>query len=245
VFPVDLDKRPLTQHGFKDATADQRTIGRLWTQHPDAGIGTPTGPNWFVLDDDTGGRAIAQLEAEYGPLPPTVEVVTPRPGVHKYFLGQATNSDRALPDGLNVRGQGGYVLLPPSPHRNGIYEWRTAPDDAPIARAPAWLLRLLASPANGQGDLEPPSELIPHGQRHPHLKDCARRLAYGGFDQHRIEAYLQLEFERWCEPLPPPTRGSFHKLAKWAVDSRIAARQRRQTIAGLAQQIRQREGQGS
>jgi hypothetical protein len=49
-----------------------------------------------------------------------------------------------------VRGNGGYVLLPPSPHRNGIHEWRTAPDEAPIAQAPGWLIELLASAsANG------------------------------------------------------------------------------------------------
>ena len=124
IFPVGRNKKPLISkdeggQGYLDATTDEATISRWWARWPHAGIATPTGPNWFVLDDDTNGEAIAQLEAEHGPLPPTVEVVTPRPGLHLYLLGSVTNSDSALPDGLNVRGIGGYVLLPPSPHENG------------------------------------------------------------------------------------------------------------------------------
>jgi hypothetical protein len=237
VFPVDLDKKPLTRHGFQDATTDERTIGRWWTEHPDAGISTPTGdtpgvraPDWFVLDDDTAGRAIAELQAEHGPLPPTVTVATPRPGLHVYLLGEATNSDSALPEGLNVRGQGGYVLLPPSPHRNGTYEWRTAPDEAPIARAPGWLLELLASPANGAGcgEHQPPARPIVAGDgRHSHMKDFAiRMLRAGVIDEDRIAAHLELEFRLSCELQPAPTPGYFAKWARWAVRSQIADRER-------------------
>jgi putative DNA primase/helicase len=163
-----------------------------------------------VLDVDD-ERALKALEAEHEPLPPTVEVVTPRPGRHLWLKGDATNSDSALPAGLHVRGTGGYVLLPPSPHENGVYEWRTAPDEAPIAPAPAWLLQLLQSRANGAGRGEHEArELVPHGQRHPYLKDFAVRLPRGGItDPDRIEAHLAAEFERSCAPLPPPKAGDF------------------------------------
>jgi Bifunctional DNA primase/polymerase, N-terminal len=237
VFPVGLDKRPLTAHGFKDATTDERTIRRWWSQHRHAGIATPTGPNWFVLDDDTNGEAIAQLEAEHEPLPPTVEVVTPRPGLHLYLLGSVTNSDSALPDGLNVRGIGGYVVLPPS---DG-YEWRVAPDEIPIAPAPTWLLGLLASPSNGTGcgDQRPPVERVPHGQRHPYLADFTVRLLRGGItDQRRIAAHLRTEFELSCEPLPVPTPGYFEAWAQWATSTRMADRER--ACAELADFIRAR-----
>ena len=44
VFPCGLDKKPLTEHGFKDATRDEATIRAWWAEHPGAGIATPTGP---------------------------------------------------------------------------------------------------------------------------------------------------------------------------------------------------------
>ena len=214
--------------GFKDATTDVQTVRRWWARWPDAGIGTPTGPNWFALDVDK-EAALVQLVAEHGPLPPTVEVVTPRPGRHLYLLGSASNSDTALPDGLNVRGLGGYVLLPPSPHENGVYEWRTAPDEAPIARAPAWLLELLASPGNGagRGEHQARGRLVPHGQRDPYLKDFGIRLLRGGFiDRALIASHLEHEFRRVCAPLPAPRPGYFERMAGSLLRTRIADRER-------------------
>ena len=50
VFPVGSNKRPLTPHGFKDATTDERVIRKWWKRWPTAGIATPTGDGIFVLD---------------------------------------------------------------------------------------------------------------------------------------------------------------------------------------------------
>lgn len=230
VFPVRRDKKPYTEHGFKDASIDEAIIRAWWEHWPDAGIGTPTGPDWFVLDSDD-VAVLAALEAEHGPLPPTVQSITPRPGTHIYLRGDGvTNSSGALPDGIHVRGIGGYVLLPPSPHHSGgVYEWRTAPDEAPIAPAPAWLLELLRSPENGtgKGDHQAPTDLVPHGERHPYLYDFAvRLLRVGVTDQARIEAHLRCEFEFACVRSPAPARGYFEQLAKWAAKTRIADRER-------------------
>ncbi len=242
VFPVGVDKRPLTEHGFKNATTDEAAIQRWWRRFPDAGIATPTGPGWFVLDVDD-EQALKRLEGEHGPLPATVEVVTPRPGRHLYLQGEVTNSDRALPAGIHVRGTGGYVLLPPSPHENGgVYKWQTAPDEASIAPAPAWLLDLLRSRANGTGcgDHQAPAELVPHGQRHPYLKDIAVRMLRAGFtDKARIAAHLRCEFEFSCVLLPAPAPDYFEQLAKWAEKSHIADRKR--TAGHLAELIRKRQ----
>ena len=242
VFPVGPDKRPLVERGFKSATVDERTIRRWWRLHPDAGIATPTGPKWFVLDVDD-RQALEQLVAEHGPLPPTVEVATPRPGRHLYLLGEVTNSDRALPAGIHVRGSGGYVLLPPSPHELGVYEWRVAPDEVPVAPAPAWLLGLLTSPANGTGRGEhvPPTELVPHGERHPYLADFTVRLVRAGVtDRRRLLAHLRAEFELSCAPLPPPTPGYFEQLADWATRSQIAERERTFARLNANQEEKQR-----
>jgi putative DNA primase/helicase len=229
IFPVGRDKRPLAARGFKAASTDEARIRAWWGKWPSAGIATPVGPDWFALDVDD-PAALAALEAEHGPLPPTTETLTPRPGRHLYLRGEATNSAGALPDGIHVRGTGGYVLLPPSPHENGgVYEWRTAPDETPIAPAPAWLLELLRSPANGAGcgEHRPPAELVPHGQRHPYLCDFAVRLLRAGVtDEDRIAAHLRCEFEFSCAAAPPPRPGYFRSLAKWAARTRIADRER-------------------
>ena len=216
VFPVGRNKKPRIPkeeggRGYLDATTDEPTISRWWTKSPHDGIATPTGPDWFALDDDTNGEAIAQLEVEHGPLPPTVEVVTPRPGRHVYLGGEGiTNSVGSLPAGLDVRGIGGYVLLPPSPHPNGVYEWGVAPDEAAIAPAPAWLLALLKPPQHVHA---PPAEDdIPEGSRNATLASLAGTMRRPGFSERAIIAALLIENRDRCKP--PLTEADVHKIAK-------------------------------
>jgi hypothetical protein len=90
------------------------------------------------------------------------------------------------------------VLLPPSPHPNGVYEWRTAPDEAPIAPAPAWLLQLLAPAANGaaptvDGD-------IPAHQRNQTLASLAGTMRRRGFHEKAIAVALLATNADRCQP---------------------------------------------
>ncbi len=199
VFPVRRDKRPYTEHGFKDASIDEAMIRGWWERWPDAGIGTPTGPDWFVLDADH-EQALTALEADHGQLPPTVQVVTPRPGRHIYLRGEVTNGRGALPNELDVRGRGGYVLLPPSPHTNGIYEWRTAPDETPIAPAPAWLLELLDSGNRTNGSAPPVEGDIPAQQRNATLASLGGTMRRRGFHEAAIAAALIATNADRCKP---------------------------------------------
>ena len=70
------------------------------------------------------------------------------------------------------------MLLPPSPHRNGVYEWRTAPDEATIAPAPGWLLQLLKPSTNGAA---PVAGDIPAHQRNQTLASMAGTMRRRGF----------------------------------------------------------------
>ena len=92
MFPLaPASKEPLAgSHGFKDATRDVEQIRRWWTETPDANIGVATGSasGFFVVDIDPrngGDETLRDLEAEHGPLPPTVTVKTPGGGAHYYF----------------------------------------------------------------------------------------------------------------------------------------------------------------
>src|SRR5262245_31385106 len=114
VFPC-AGKKPLTTHGFKDATTDVQVIREWWTRRPDSNIAEATGEWDFVLDRDD-LDALADLERTHGALLDTWRVLTGGGGVHDRFAPdpRVGCSSGALPDGIDVRGHGGYAILPPS-----------------------------------------------------------------------------------------------------------------------------------
>ncbi len=171
----------LVPRGLKDATTDEATIRVWWEAEPEANIARATG-DVFVLDVDPrngGSETLAQLEAQFGPLPQAPEVLTGGGGRHIYFamptppLGNSAGTK--LGRGLDTRGVGGYVLLPPSRHASG-QAYRERPDRpldwTPLPPVPAWLMERLSKPADGPGrSTNPPGwadELIdgvPEGTR--------------------------------------------------------------------------------
>lgn len=144
------DKTPASAHGSKDATDDVEQIQRWWQAMPFANIGIGTGDGFFVVDLD--GPAAA-LWAEANELPPTLTARTGK-GKHLYYALPAgvtvSNSASQVADGVDIRGNGGYVVAPPSIHPSGfVYQWEDVEDDAPsrglMAQAPDWLLALVAT----------------------------------------------------------------------------------------------------
>lgn len=145
-------KHPMTRHGLRDATKDEAAIRANWTAAPRANIGIATGAasGFWVLDVDAdkgGFESLARLEGENGPLPATRTVKTGGGGRHFYFRhpGCAVrNSVKKLGNGLDVRGDGGYVVGPPSAHRSGgTYDWL---DEREPVDAPQWLLDQVLAP---------------------------------------------------------------------------------------------------
>lgn len=161
VFPCRTSgKEPLTAHGFKDASTDPAVIERWYRCWPSANVAVPTGlrSGLFVVDVDRhkadGTQALAELEERFGTLPETLTVRTWSGGEHRYFRmpPQALrNSAGKLGPGLDTRGEGGYVLCPPSAIDGRAYAWtvRAAPAELPSG----WLEALLPPPRQ-----EPPAE---------------------------------------------------------------------------------------
>jgi hypothetical protein len=150
VFPVaPRGKMPITAHGCKDATTDATTIRAWWQRNPGCNVAVATGAGLTIIDidSDDGEAAIAELERKNEPLPKTVEVITSR-GRHIYLRSprEIRNSAGKLAAGVDVRGEGGFVVAPPSIHETGrIYRW-SVDSAAKIAEAPEWLLDLLGRP---------------------------------------------------------------------------------------------------
>jgi putative DNA primase/helicase len=160
VFPLrEREKMPATANGFKDATSDLEEIARLWGEREyNVGLATGEGSGVWVFDVDgdapkggglTGPEALALLEERHGALPPTLMVKTGN-GAHYYYrmpVGRdLRNRARITIDGqrtgLDVRADGGYVVLPPSVHPNGqAYAFVKGCNE--VSDAPDWLLDAL------------------------------------------------------------------------------------------------------
>lgn len=158
LFPCDPEtKRPLVKNGFKAATIDPTTIRKWWKRWPNAMIGVPTGTaiKAFVFDLDIGvvipGPDYLDRFTQYvgGKIPETAIAATGSGGFHIYFKwdparpiknGAAVVPALTIPgplgaDGkrrkgaqVDVRGEGGYVIVPPSMRADGsAYRWIRAP----------------------------------------------------------------------------------------------------------------------
>jgi putative DNA primase/helicase len=144
-------KHPRTAHGTADATTGADVIRGWLTKWPGANLAIATGAEqgvFMVGPDGAGGRAaLAELVRQHGPLPrtPRARSGSADPGEHYYFSYPAgaviTNArnHRGLP--IDVRGDGGLAVAPPSWHKSGRrYEWIVPPWETPLAEAPAWLV---------------------------------------------------------------------------------------------------------
>lgn len=111
-------KRPLTSRGLYAATTDRRTIRRWWRAAPEANIGVPTGMHFDVLDVDRkdgrdGMPALRRLRDAGLLVGGCALASTPSGGLHLYFPPSG-DGNHASRHGLDYRGVGGYVLVPPS-----------------------------------------------------------------------------------------------------------------------------------
>ena len=144
-------KHPIPRHWDRSLASAKAAPG-IWREDlAQRGIGLVCGPKsgvWVLdVDLDTGGvDSLAQLEHAHGQLPCTWRARTGTGGQHFFFRAtddSIRNSASQVMPGLDVRGAGGYVVLPPSPHHCGnAYEWIDAPLSVPLADAPGWLTNL-------------------------------------------------------------------------------------------------------
>jgi hypothetical protein len=150
------EKRPRWRSWQERATTDATTIRAWWTEHPTDGIGIATGSasGLFVVDLDMkhghdGIGTFLALEREHGEAPPTWRSMTANGGAHVCFatpLAGTIGNRAGVWGGVDIRGDGGYIVAPPTVLADGKrYAWEIgyAPDELPLATAPAWLVAAL------------------------------------------------------------------------------------------------------
>jgi len=196
------------------ATTDADEIRRNFKKWPNANVGIVTGAEsgFFVVETDTaeghgdgvdGAAALAKLESDHGALPATRESESPSGSIHRLFKHpgpgfKIKNSASAIGPGIDVRGDGGMVVAPPSVKPGkGVYIWR---NDLPIADAPQWLLDLVATKIDEStaptsitqralDTIKPPCDVFDD------IADEARSKNNGGFNRAYLDAVLNDEVD--------------------------------------------------
>lgn len=205
VLPLS-GKQPIgvfVPRGFKDATTDETSIRLWWKSRPNAGIGICTGNGLVVLDVDPrngGDVSLSELLSQYGELN-TMTVRTGGGGLHFYFVteGQIKSASNVLP-GIDVKGEGGYVVAAGSIHPSGEkYEFFTAENVAP-ASIPSWLIELVNTRSRSSKKRDASTEArILEGERNSKLISIAGSLRRRGLGEEDILETLRVVNARQCE----------------------------------------------
>lgn len=151
VIPVrEKAKRPAVPwKAYQEKYVSEETLHDWFRRSPDYNVAVVTGAlsGIVVMDVDPrhgGNESLRKLEREHGPLPKTVESITGGGGRHVYFShpGELVPNRTNIEPGIDLRGDGGCIVAPPSIHPSGKrYRWKKgrAPGDLKLSHLPGWL----------------------------------------------------------------------------------------------------------
>jgi len=216
-FPLrPHDKTPVVKWADV-ATAEENMLVGWWENNPDANIGIACGKRsgCVVIDIDAahgGYESLEILQEQYGKLPETLTAITGGGGEHLFFKHpgiEIRNSAGRLAPGIDIRGDGGYVVATPSVHPNGNpYKWA---NDLPLADMPQWMIDSLKDipaqsvPVSSNG-------VIINGARNNTLTTLAGSMRRKGFGEDAIFAALKEHNTRHC--VPPLSDGEVYVIAR-------------------------------
>lgn len=215
VFPcVPGRKEPLTKNGFHDATTNLDQIDAWWQRYPNANIAIATDGLLVIDIDGPENQWLAEDPDRATALAIGCVSATPRGGKHYYFRQPADVSFRCqagqLAPLVDVRAQGGYVLVPPSQVGGKAYHWAEGLElDRSVDRLPEppkWLVDQLvrlatSSPTSPRVASVPAgSNHIPSGQRNATLARLAGTMRRVGMSRAEISAALNRANQDRCAP---------------------------------------------
>lgn len=208
------DKRPLiVWEPLQNARPSAGQVADWFNRWPDANIGIVTGEisNLIVLDIDPkhgGDASLERLERQLGRLPATVEATTGGGGRHIYFAhpGGLIRNRTGLAQGIDLRGDGGYIVAPPSIHPSGRpYAWAEghSPEDVALAALPRWILLPSGGP-HARRTLSDWRRLVrdgvPEGQRNSSIASLAGHLLWHQTDPQVVLELLLAWNRMRCRP---------------------------------------------
>jgi hypothetical protein len=219
-------KHPRTRHGVKDATRKLAQIQDWFRQWPESNVAIATGrPSRVVaLDVDRGNgglETLARLLQEHGDLPSTPQSRTGGGGWHFLFAAPEEAKEirnRTLGPGVELKGDGGMITLPPSRHRSGsTYRWEKgrAPGEVELAELPQWILDVAdqRSTERGEGGGESGrARRIHSGSRNEALTRIGGRLRQAGLFEPEMAAALSAVNQNRCRP--PIEEGEVASIAQ-------------------------------
>jgi hypothetical protein len=209
----NVGKHPRTMNGLNDATSDAAKITDWFTTWKDANIGIATGEasGFIVLDVDPrhGGReSLKALLDRHGELAEKVYASTGGGGWHLLFrhpgfrVRNVQNRADKLGAGVDVRGDGGYIVAPPSLHASGKrYEWGGEFEALP--EMPEWLKSILSEPVSSPQVFTDEAGQVTEGGRNNALTSLAGTMRRRGTSEEAIYAALTVENEKRCAPPLP------------------------------------------
>jgi putative DNA primase/helicase len=227
VFPCHpATKRPLTRNGFYDASTDEGRV-REWFGTPDPpmiGVRTGEASGLVALDVDSDLEAgvdgfvhLRELERAHGILPATASFVTPRGGSQFCFRHPGVRvpcSQGLLADGVDIRGDGGYSIFPPSVRADGCAY--VADSQLPAAAMPEWLVEL-ARGRHALTGIAAEEAIVPAGKRHAALVRFAGTLRAMGLGEAALLACGEAFLRHHCAD--PPERPIDYENARRAIRS--------------------------
>lgn len=212
VHPLKAKDQPYTKYS-ETATSDLSAIAVLWQMFPRALIGICTGQGLVVVDDDRG------LDEPDESLPPTLTASTPSRGWHMYYscATPVRNSASKVAPGIDIRGEGGYVVAPYGPGRAWL------DPHCPIAPLPGVLLAACLRTEPSAGEFEPRTH-VPAGERHDYLVRVAGWMLANEIadDLESLLAEVMAHASMVCEPWPANEIAGVWKhvrnICRWVIE---------------------------
>lgn len=212
IFPCQRNgKTPLTPHGCRDATSDVDQVAAWWTRWPTANIGLST-DDLLALDIDGASNPWPSEATRQADLARAPINLTPGGGRHHLFRqpqGRAWgNTVEKLAPHVDSRGNGGYILVPPSVVAERPYAWAEGCEgysDGPrgLPLPPDWLVAALDAPLSASSEPLQPGNDIPHGARNDTLARLAGHMRRAGMTNREILAALTTANGDRCKPPLP------------------------------------------